>query len=454
MHIKRISALFLLVSALPFIAACGVDVAGILGQSSDDEVVIEAVEEATATIDEPQIVLAGFFSSLGFTVNYPADWVIEYDPVNGAVLASSQETLDAFDLSGLPDFNALPADSTIVTIQALPFGVDVGTPTDYFNIISESASEDDPFTLGEAEAVSVGIYEGVTASLFVDEAILGTGAIDLYILRVDEETLGLMLGIASGDDVPTDLVEAIIASAQYEGAVFALQPTPVAATATITVEEATETIEEATQSADEATGMPATPTPLAMPTAVPTDAPAVEMTEEVAMGTQVPLDDSVLTETFNVDEYTINYPEGWVTDFTPTRGLTLATSELVLNEFIESDAPNFDVLGEGSVVMNVVPVPFPADQGTPQDVFSLFATDSTDEVFSTGDPDDVVVGPYAGLRSPLTFGETAVGEGSGDLYILRLNEDFLVLVIAVASGDETPRATVESMIASFVLDVP
>jgi len=54
----------------------------------------------------------------------------------------------------------------------------------------------------------------------------------------------------------------------------------------------------------------------------------------------------------------------------------------------------------------------------------------------------------------LTFGETAVGEGSGDLYILRLNEDFLVLVIAVASGDETPRATVESMIASFVLDVP
>jgi len=449
MQYKMIRTMLFLVLVLPLTTACGVDVAGILGQSADgDEAVIEAVEEATAAVEEPQIVLEGFFSSLGFTVNYPAEWVIDYDPVNGAVLASSQQTLDAFDLAGLPDFNALPADSTIVTIQALPFGVAVGTPMDYYDIIAESGSEDDPFTIGEAEAVSVGIYEGVTASLDVNADVLGNGSIDLYILRVDEETLGLMLGIASGDEVPTDVVEAIIASAQYQGTVFALEPTAAPVTATITVEEATETVEEAT-------AIPMPTATVVPPTAEATAemTPEMEATEEVAMATMAPSDGVELSEIFETEGFFARYPAGWVAEFVPSSGLTLATSQLVLDEFLNSDVPDFDLLGEGSVVMNVVPIPFPAGQGTPRDVFGLVATDSSDEIFTTGEAEDVVIGDYEGVRSPLTFTESATGQGAGDLYILRLNADAVMLVISVTASETSQRDVVEAILATVMIEL-
>jgi len=171
------------------------------------------------------------------------------------------------------------------------------------------------------------------------------------------------------------------------------------------------------------------------------------------MATMAPSDGVELSEIFETEGFFARYPTGWVVEFVPSSGLTLATSQLVLDEFLNSDVPDFDLLGEGSVVMNVVPIPFPADQGTPRDVFGLVATDSPDDIFTTGEAEDVVVGEYEGVRSPLTFTESATGQGTGDLYILRLDADAVMFVIAVTASETPQRDVIEAILATVMIEL-
>ena len=156
-----------------------------------------------------------------------------------------------------------------------------------------------------------------------------------------------------------------------------------------------------------------------------------------------------LSESFSTEGgFSVNHPSGWAAQGDDLEGVTLASNESALTEFNESDVPNFEAVDSGSVIINMQALPFPVDMGTPSEIFGMMTGEvSEDDPFTPGEPTDVTVGDIEGVRAPLNFGEAVQGEGNGNMYILRADDNSLLLAIVVAAGD-IDNGLVESILAT------
>lgn len=155
-----------------------------------------------------------------------------------------------------------------------------------------------------------------------------------------------------------------------------------------------------------------------------------------------------LTETFTDGEFSVQHPVGWAVAYDPLEGVTLASSQAALNAFNASAGPTFDGIAADSLVIDVAALPLRVEQGTPADIFAgIAAADGAG--LAAGEPTEISAGAYAGLRAPLEFAGSA-GDGIGDLYVLRADDDRILLGIAVATGNLN-QMLVEEVIASLQL---
>jgi len=155
-----------------------------------------------------------------------------------------------------------------------------------------------------------------------------------------------------------------------------------------------------------------------------------------------------LTETFTDGEFSVQHPAGWAVVYDPLEGVTLASSQAALNAFNASAAPTFEGISAGSIVIDVAALPLRIEQGTPADIFAGIAA-ADGGGLAAGEPTEISAGAYAGLRAPLEFAGSA-GGGIGDLYVLRADNDRILLGIAVATGNLN-QTLVEDVIASLQL---
>jgi len=195
MKLKRIALLMLLLLVASVIAACGGDDDD--GGGGDGGGSTELSES--------------FSTEGGFSVNHPSGWAAQGDDLEGVTLASNEGALTEFNESDVPNFEAVDSGSVIINMQALPFPVDMGTPSEIFGMMTGEVSEDDPFTPGEPSDVTVGDIEGVRAPLNFGEAVQGEGNGNMYILRADDSSLLLAIVVAAGD-IDNGLVESILAT--------------------------------------------------------------------------------------------------------------------------------------------------------------------------------------------------------------------------------------------------
>ena len=407
---RSVLLLMLLVAAL--ISACGgVDVTRIISVEGADPTEMPMGDSGVEII--PLTQSAVVFDDI--SVSYPPDWAARITEFDGTILANNQAALDAFDNSDLPDYNVIGEGNVVMVIQAVPV-LDATDATGFFyELLRDSAEEDGQFTLGEAREVTVGENAGLLAPLTILDEASGVGLTDVYILQVDAENLVLALVVAPGDEIPTSTAEMILASI------------PDGLTVAAEVTEPTES------AADSATSTMASPTLLALPTAT-----------EMAMEPAATMEFVALTETLVGDLFTLNYPAGWVAE-SNFDGIRLASSQ---GTFEISETPAVSQFPDGETAMQVSILPFAVSDGTPAEIFDLlFAEVSEDDPFMPGERSDVNIGGLSGVTSSLEFAGDV--EGSGALYILRYDDDNLLLAISLFGGTSSDIATVEAIIASL-----
>jgi len=413
---RKFVMVMVLALMMPLVAACGgVDVARIIS--------VEGAEPTEMPLGDSGVEIIPLIESIavidGISISYPPGWAAQTTEFDGTTLANNQAVLDAFNSDDLPDYNVIGEGNVVMVIQIVPVLDTVNGPELFYQLLQESAEDDGEFAIGEATEVTIGDKEGLLAPLTILDEASGEGLTDVYILQINVEFIALALVIAPGDEMPTGVAETIIASIR-------LDDTAIAAEAT----EEPDDIMRATS-----TVAPPTEAVEVMPT-------ATEMAMEPVEGVELP-------ETLVGDLFTLNYPNGWVAE-SDLDGITLASSQETF-DIADADTDDALQLPDGETAMQVTILPFAASDGTPAEIFDLLFNEvSEDDPFIPGDRSDVTIGGLSGVTSPLEFPDEAAG--SGALYILRYDDDNLLLGISLYGGSDLPRATIEAIIASVQLN--
>jgi len=271
-------------------------------------------------------------------------------------------------------------------------------------------------------------------------------------LQINAEFLALALVIAPGDEIPTTTAEAILASLGDGEAAMAAEVTEEPddmMQATATLAPPTEVVEEQAQAT--ATFAPPTATVEQQATATLSPPTPIAVSPTATVTAMEPMEDIELSETLVDDGFTFNYPAGWVAESDIELGtIEFASNQATLDTINALEETDFSALEPGSIFINMSFIPGASMLGTPADIFDLlFAEIPPDEAFNAGEAEDVMVGAYAGIQAELIFAEDVPGEGLGEIYILDVGGDQVLLVLYFAQGTEPQSAVVEAIIASL-----
>lgn len=150
-----------------------------------------------------------------------------------------------------------------------------------------------------------------------------------------------------------------------------------------------------------------------------------------------------LTQEYSQDGLSFCFPEGWVSSI-ESDGALIASSQDVLDAASSGDNAE---IPDGGQAYTILGFPAPVASGiSPAQMLELLAAEQAgEEGTEMSDPEDVTIGDASGVKVTVTDAAT---KGEGAIYILRPNDDVMIMVIGLASEGDYDDALTQEIAAN------